>query len=112
MSSTLLKQANQLRNKIRKYDHHYYVLDDPTIPDAEYDRLMRELIKLETSHPEIITTDSPTQRVSGTPLDSFKQVKHKIPMLSLSNVFDLEELEAFDKRLKERLKDKKQIKYN
>ncbi len=106
------KRINNLRSQIRKHDYSYYVLDDPSVPDAEYDRLMRELIQLETQFPKLITSDSPTQRVAGSPLDSFKQVKHSVPMLSLSNVFSLEELEAFDKRVKDRLGDVKQVVYN
>ena len=106
------KKIDSLRSQIRKYDYSYYVQDDPTVPDAEYDRLMRELIELETRSPELITPDSPTQRVSGSPLDSFKQVKHAVPMLSLSNVFSLEELEAFDKRIKGRLDSSQEIEYN
>ncbi|MEM7304817.1 MAG: NAD-dependent DNA ligase LigA, partial [Pseudomonadota bacterium] len=90
----------------------YYVLDDPTVPDAEYDRLMRELIHIESQAPELITKDSPTQRVSGEPVDSFKQVKHSLPMLSLSNVFSRDELEAFDKRVKDRLKNSSENIFN
>lgn len=106
------KRINNLRSQIRHYDHQYYVLDDPSVPDAEYDRLMRELIKIESQHPELITPDSPSQRVAGAPLDSFKQIQHEVPMLSLSNVFSQEELEAFDKRVKDRLGDNKNIEYN
>lgn len=105
------KRINNLRSQIRKYDYSYYVLDDPTVPDAEYDRLMRELIALESKLPELITQDSPTQRVAGSALDSFKQVTHAVPMLSLSNVFSLEELEAFDKRVKDRLGNIDEIDY-
>ncbi|MFK7794576.1 MAG: NAD-dependent DNA ligase LigA [Gammaproteobacteria bacterium] len=106
------KRIDKLRVQIRKHDYSYYVIDDPSVPDAEYDRLMRELITLENQYPELITSDSPTQRVAGSPLDSFKPVKHALPMLSLSNVFNLEELEAFDKRVKDRLDNSKQIDYN
>ena len=106
------KRIDNLRSQIRKHDYSYYVLDDPSVPDAEYDRLMRELVKLETQAPELITSDSPTQRVAGSPLESFKQVKHSVPMLSLSNVFSLDELEAFDKRVKDRLGIDKHIEYN
>ncbi len=105
-------RIDEFRAQIRKHDYSYYVLDDPLVPDAEYDRLMRELIQLETQSPELITSDSPTQRVSGSALDSFKQVKHSVPMLSLSNVFNLEELKAFDKRVKDRLDNDGQIDYN
>lgn len=106
MSKKIKQQIMQLRSQIRTYDYQYYVLDDPSVPDAEYDRLMRELNDLEASHPELITEDSPTQRVSGQPVDHFRQVKHELPMLSLSNVFSKEELVAFDKRVRDRLKEK------
>jgi DNA ligase (NAD+) len=99
----LKKKIQQLRDEIHHHNHLYYVEDDPQIPDAEYDRLMRELQALEAEHPELITPDSPTQRVGATPLDAFTQVTHEVPMLSLGNVFSGEELLAFDKRLRERL---------
>jgi len=92
-----------LRAQIAQHDYHYYVLDEPLIPDAEYDRLMRELRALEEAHPELITPDSPTQRVSGTPGASFGEVVHKVPMLSLDNAFTEEDLQAFDRRIHERL---------
>ena len=111
MSSTA-KTIEQLRAQIRKHDYAYYVLDDPSVPDAEYDRLMKQLITLEQQMPELVTHDSPTQRVSGTPLDAFKQIKHAVPMLSLSNVFSYEELEAFNKRVCDKLGINKAIKYN
>jgi len=96
-------RAAGLRAQIAQHDYHYYVLDEPLIPDAEYDRLMRELRALEEAHPELITPDSPTQRVSGTPGASFGEVVHKVPMLSLDNAFTDEELRAFDRRIHERL---------
>jgi DNA ligase (NAD+) len=97
------QRIKQLRDGIRHHNHLYYVEDDPQIPDAEYDRLMRELQALEAEYPELITTDSPTQRVGATPLNAFTQVRHEVPMLSLGNVFSEDELQAFDKRLRERL---------
>ena len=106
------KRVTELRASIRNYDYEYYVLNESSVPDAEYDRLMRELIELETKHPELISPDSPTQRVAGQPAEAFKQVKHKIPMLSLSNVFSIDELTAFDKRIQERLDNKSSITYN
>lgn len=106
------KKTQRLREQIRKHDYSYYVLDEPSVPDAEYDRLMRELIELETQSPELITPDSPTQRVSGAPLDAFEQVKHIVPMLSLSNVFDLDELEAFHKRVTDKLGVEQKIEFN
>jgi len=96
-------RAAGLRAQIAQHDYHYYVLDEPLIPDAEYDRLMRELRALEEAHPELITPDSPTQRVSGTPGASFGEVVHKVPMLSLDNAFTEEDLQAFDRRIHERL---------
>jgi DNA ligase (NAD+) len=98
-----LARIEQLRKQIRIYDYQYYVLDDPTVPDAEYDRLYKELVALETQYPDLITPDSPTQRVGGEPAGTFEPVEHKLPMLSLNNVFSTEELEAFMKRVSERL---------
>ncbi len=101
------KQQNylaRLKQQLRHHEYFYHVLNSPEIPDVEYDRMMQELKKLEADHPEWITSDSPTQRVGGPPLKAFKQVHHKIPMLSLDNVFDEESYLAFDKRIHDRLK--------
>ncbi|MDE1237939.1 NAD-dependent DNA ligase LigA [Vibrio aestuarianus] len=103
MTQTIQNQLNQLREMLHYHSVRYYVEDSPEIPDAEYDRLMRELLELEAQHPELITLDSPSQRVGGKPLDGFEQVKHEIPMLSLDNVFDDDELDAFHKRIQDRL---------
>jgi DNA ligase (NAD+) len=100
----LEQQLETLREQLRYHNHRYYVLDDPQIPDAEYDRLFRELQALEAAHPDLISADSPTQRVGGAALSEFGEVKHVIPMLSLGNVFSEEELLAFDKRIHDRLK--------
>ncbi|VTR15713.1 DNA ligase [Serratia fonticola] len=89
---------------MRHHEYQYHVLDAPEIPDAEYDRLMRELRELEEAHPELITADSPTQRVGAAPLAAFDQVRHEVPMLSLDNVFDEESYLAFYKRVQDRLK--------
>lgn len=97
------EQLSALKEKIRQYDYHYYVLDDPLVPDAEYDRCFRALQSLETDYPELLTPDSPTQRVGGTPADAFTAVTHKQPMLSLSNVFTEDELKAFVKRVTDKL---------
>jgi len=97
------EKANQLQQQINQYNHEYYVLDQPTVPDAEYDRLMKVLIDLETINPELKTIDSPSQKVGGQALKSFTQVTHQLPMLSLDNVFSLEDFHAFVKRVKERL---------
>ncbi|RJT45481.1 NAD-dependent DNA ligase LigA [Rahnella woolbedingensis] len=102
--ATIEEQINHLRTQLRHHEYQYHVLDAPEVPDAEYDRLMRELRELETAHPELITADSPTQRVGAAPLSAFEQVKHRVPMLSLDNVFDEESYMAFYKRVQDRLK--------
>lgn len=98
------EQIKQLKAQIENYNYQYYVLDNPTIPDAEYDRLMRELIALEEANPELKSADSPSQKVGGMALAAFDKVNHEVPMLSLDNAFDEEEFYAFDKRMKDRLK--------
>lgn len=103
MTEEATARAAELRAQIAQHDYRYYVLDDPLIPDAEYDRLMLELRALESAHPELITPDSPTQRVSGTPGGSFGEVVHKVAMLSLDNAFSEEDVQAFDRRVHERL---------
>jgi DNA ligase (NAD+) len=97
----LLERAARLRDEIRLHEHRYYVLDRPSISDAEFDRLMKELKRLETEHPEIITPDSPTQRVGGAPRKGFETRRHNPPMLSLDNAFSFEELDRFDRRARE-----------
>jgi DNA ligase (NAD+) len=97
------KRADELRRLIGYHDHRYYVLDDPEISDPEYDDLMRELKGIEEEHPELLTLDSPTQRVGGAPLDKFNQVEHHEPMLSLANARDEEELRAWAKRVERQL---------
>ena len=96
-------RAAELRAELKEHDYRYYVLDEPSVPDAEYDRLMRELRALEAAHPELIVPDSPTQRVAGTPSAAFGEVVHRIPMLSLDNAFSEEDVRAFDRRIHERL---------
>lgn len=100
------KRAAALREQINYHNYRYYVLDDPEIPDAEYDRLFRELQDLENTYPELISQDSPTQRVGAKPLSSFGEVKHVVPMLSLGNAFSEDEVEAFGKRITDRLETK------
>ncbi len=97
------KRADELHRLIEHHNHRYYVLDDPAVPDAEYDRLMRELESLEASYPDLITADSPTQRVSGTPMDGFVTVRHRVPMLSLGNAFSDEEVADFYRRVSQGL---------
>lgn len=93
------KEAEALRQLLNRYSYEYYVLDQPTVPDAEYDQLFHLLQTLETVWPDIITPDSPTQRVGDTPLGEFAQITHRTPMLSLGNAFDEAEVEAFNKRV-------------
>ncbi|MBA3032239.1 MAG: NAD-dependent DNA ligase LigA [Gammaproteobacteria bacterium] len=98
-----IERAAFLRGEIERHNHAYYVLDAPTIPDAEYDRLFRELQEIEVAHPTLQTPDSPTQRVGGSPLAAFRQVAHAVPMLSLNNAFSSAEVAAFDRRCSEGL---------
>ena len=97
------KRAAQLRDAINGHDYRYYVLDDPSVPDAEYDRLMTELRGIEAADPTLVTADSPTQRVSGSAASEFGEVKHALPMLSLENGFTDEDLTDFDRKVRERL---------
>lgn len=100
---SISSHIEQLRHAIEKHDYSYYVLDEPTVPDSEYDRLFAELRELEQQHPELISADSPTQRVSGQPLDTFKQVQHRVPMLSLGNAFAEEQVLEFAQRAEQAL---------
>src|ERR1700758_882039 len=90
-----------LRDKIRYHEHRYYVLDDPEISDAEYDILVNELKKLEAENPELVTADSPTQRVGGKPREGFVKVPHSSPMLSLDNAYNEQELREWERRVRE-----------
>jgi len=101
---TSKQRVIELHTQINDYNHQYYVLDQPTVPDVEYDRLMRELLAIETEFPLLKTVDSPSQKVGGEPLKAFSQVIHQVPMLSLDNVFSQDEWYAFVKRIKDRLK--------
>ena len=102
-ASKLRSELAELRRTIDAHNFSYHVLDNPTVPDAEYDRLMRRLQELEREHPELVTTDSPTQRVGAAQLGAFREIRHAKPMLSLDNVFSDDELAAFDKRVRDRL---------
>jgi DNA ligase (NAD+) len=106
-----VKRADELRAQLAGLNYRYYVLDDPQVPDAEYDRLLRELAALEAKHPHIVTPDSPTQRVSGTAAPQFRAVQHRVPMLSLRNAFSEEEVADFDRRVRERLQASGEIDY-
>ena len=101
--SAVEKQVTALRRQLSEYSYRYHVLDDPIVPDAEYDRLFRELVRLEKEYPELVTQDSPTQRVGEQPLSEFAEVRHEVPMLSLDNAFNDEDMSAFDKRVRDRL---------
>src|SRR6201999_650584 len=97
------RRVAELREIIGQHDYRYYVLDDPSVGDAEYDRLMIELRELEAKHPELLTADSPTQRVSGNVAAGFDEVRHGVPMLSLDNAFEDDDIVNFDRRVRERL---------
>jgi DNA ligase (NAD+) len=96
-------RVRKLRTEIEHHNYRYFVLDDPEIPDAEYDRLVRELRGIEASHPELVTPDSPTQRVGAEAVPAFGEVRHRVAMLSLDNAFDRGDVEAFDRRVRDRL---------
>src|SRR5438046_2600918 len=95
------QRLESLREKIRQHEYRYYVLDDPEISDAEFDKLMDQLKKLETEHPDLITPDSPTQRVGGKPREGFVKVRHSSPMLSLDNTYSENELRSWERRVHE-----------
>src|SRR5690349_13855489 len=109
--SQIAARVAELREMIDLHNYRYYVLDEPTIPDAEYDRLFRELQELEAQHPELLTPDSPSQRVGAAPVAAFPPVDHRVPMLSLNNAFTDEEVRAFDRRAREVL-DRMEIEYS
>ena len=103
----IIERVEELRKQIREHDYRYYVLAEPIISDFEYDMLMRELIELERQYPELVTPDSPTQRVGGAPTKEFPTVTHPVPMLSLNNAFTIEEIREFDRRVAELLEGEK-----
>ena len=105
-------RARELREQLEHHNYRYHVLDDPEVSDAQYDRLMRELKALEEQYPDLVTPDSPTQRVGATPVSELQEVVHTRPMLSLDNAFAEEDLVAFDRRVRERLEDVEQIEYS
>jgi DNA ligase (NAD+) len=100
-----------LRDQLDRWSHEYYELDSPSVPDVEYDRVFRRLEELEVEHPELITSDSPTRRIGGEPLQAFVKVRHEVPMLSLSNALDEQEFRDFDRRTRDRLDARGQISY-
>ena len=103
MAKDVSKQIEQLRKEIRRNDYLYYVLNRPNISDRQYDKLFAELKKLEAANPQLVTADSPTQRVSGRPLEGFATVRHAVPMLSIDNTYNADELRAFDERVAKQL---------
>jgi len=109
--SDISPELEQLRSQINHHNHRYHSLDAPEISDAEYDRLMQKLKHIEAEHPELITPDSPTQRVGSKPLSAFVTVVHEMPMLSLDNAFSDEDLIAFNKRVQDRLKSKEDVEF-
>ncbi len=107
----LTERLRELRAEIERHNFRYFVLDDPEVPDAEYDRLVRELREIESRHPELVTPDSPTQRVGAAALAEFSEVRHRLPMLSLDNAFEPGDVEAFDRRVRERLGEEQAVAY-
>jgi DNA ligase (NAD+) len=97
------RELESLRERLDNWNYQYYVLDQPSVPDAEYDRSMRRLLELEAAHPELLRSDSPSQRVGGAPLTQFSQIAHEVPMLSLDNAFNEQDMRDFNKRLLDRL---------
>ena len=95
------ERLRQLRDAIRHHEERYYIHNDPQISDEEFDRLLHELEALEADNPDLVTTDSPTQRVAGRPVEGFETVEHLVPMLSLDNAYDDSELRAFDERVRQ-----------
>src|SRR5712664_3057075 len=100
-SAQIAKQIEKLRDDIRKHEYLYYVLDEPEISDVKFDRMMAELQKLESEHPELVTPDSPTQRVGGAPRKGFETRRHSPARMSLDNTYSMEEIEEFDRRVRE-----------
>ena len=106
MVKDIRKRIEQLRAEIRRHDHLYYVLNRPEISDRQYDKLFAELKDSEQANPQFITADSPTQRVSERPLEGFATIRHAVPMLSMDNTYNAEELRAFDERVRKQLSSK------
>ena len=111
VNNQIIREIEDLRRQITYHNHRYHVLDDPEISDADYDRLFHRLTELEDLHPELVTPDSPTQRVGAAPLETFGTVTHTIPMLSLSNAMNEDELREFDRRIKRALGSEEEIRH-
>lgn len=110
-SNQAKSRLERLREELRKHDYQYFVLDQPLISDREYDKLYQELLEIEQSHPDLVTPDSPSQRVGGAPLAAFEKTPHRMPMLSLSNSYSPEEIQAFDDRVKKFLQSDDEVSY-
>jgi DNA ligase (NAD+) len=102
-SREVARRARELRELIENHNYRYYVLDDPEIPDAQFDALLLELKQIEAAHPELVDSDSPTQRVGGQASREFREVVHAVPMLSLDNAFSEQDIVDFDRRARDRL---------
>jgi len=100
---SIIQRVKELRQALHRHNYRYYVLDDPEISDAEYDRMMQELMKLEADFPDLMSQDSPTLRVGALPLDKFETIEHSFPMLSLENAFNDQDIMEFDRRIKRNL---------
>ena len=111
VSPQIIRQVEILRKALHRHNYRYYVLDDPEVSDAEYDRLMLELKQLEETYPEVASPESPTTRVGAPPLEKFDTVSHSIPMLSLDNGFTDEDIMDFDVRVRRNLKMKNDVSY-
>src|SRR5438309_363900 len=103
MSKSVEPRILKLREELNRHNYLYYIEARPQVSDREYDRLMQELIELEAAHPELVTPDSPTQRVGGEPLSELKSVRHAVPMMSIDNTYSEEEVRAFDERVRKGL---------
>ncbi|MCE5218739.1 NAD-dependent DNA ligase LigA, partial [bacterium] len=101
LTEEIRQEAERLRNEINEHNYNYYVLDAPVVSDAEYDRLFRRLQELEGQYPELVTADSPTQRVGAAPRTDLPQFRHEVPMMSLQSLFEEEEVRAFDRSVRE-----------
>ncbi|MFC2133522.1 hypothetical protein ACFLTH_02795 [Bacteroidota bacterium] len=111
MSKVLIQKIEHLKEEIRRHDYNYHVLAQPEISDYDYDQLLKKLEKLESEHPDLITPDSPTQRVSSDLTKEFISIRHEVPMLSLSNSYDEDELIDFDRRVRDGLPENEKVRY-
>src|SRR5471032_1669771 len=111
MSTAPEQRLEELRDAIRRHEERYYIHNDPEVSDEEFDRLLHELERLEAEHPELVTPDSPTQRVGGRAIEGFETVEHVVPMLSLDNAYNEEELRAYDERVRKGLPPETSVAY-